>query len=313
MRSPDEDRAAAATGGGRAGDPPDGAGHAAAGGGGRADGPSPDAAADGGPLTPQRTAGLPPRTASDAVTWLLLALGGFVAGQIVALAVASVVAAALGHGAELARLQARAVPPAWLVVSELVGLWVGFVGAVVAASRWRGTGRIGTDLGLSLRPVDLVLGPVVGVACQFVLVPLLYLPLHPLIPNLDRRLQQPANRLTGGFPGAELALIAFLTVIVVPVIEELLFRGVVLRALLRLCGPAGRVVGPVLAVVLTGILFGLAHAESLQLLGLAAFGMVLSWLAYRTGRLGPGMLAHGAFNLVAVVTTATSITLIRPG
>jgi membrane protease YdiL (CAAX protease family) len=278
-----------------------------------ADRPVASGRAAGGSLTPERTADQPPRTASDAVSWLLLALGGFVVGQLVALVVVSIVAAVLGHAGELARLQARAVQPAWLVVSELLGLWVGFVGAAVAASRWRGTGRVGRDLGLAVRPIDLVVGPLVGLASQFVLVPLLYLPLQPLIPHLDRRLQQPATHLTGGFPGATLAVIAFLTVVVVPVVEELLFRGVVLRALLRLFGPVGRVAGPVLAVAGTGVLFGLAHAESLELLGLAAFGMVLSWLAYRTGRLGPGMLAHGAFNLVAVVTTATSITLIRPG
>lgn len=266
----------------------------------------------GGALRPDRTADLPPRTASEAVTWLLVALGGFVVGQVVALVLASVVAAALGRSGQLSRLAARPVPPGWLVVTELVGLWIGFVGAVVVASRWRGTGRVGRDMGLAIRPVDLVVGPLVGVACQLMLVPLLYLPLRPLVSHLDRRLQQPATHLTGGFPGADLAVIAFLTVVVVPIVEELLFRGVVLRALLRLCGPAGRLTGPLLGIALTGVLFGLAHAESLELLGLAAFGMVLSWLAYRTGRLGPGMLAHGAFNLVAVVATASSITLIRP-
>jgi membrane protease YdiL (CAAX protease family) len=59
-------------------------------------------------------------------------------------------------------------------------------------------------------------------------------------------------------------------------------------------------VGPTLAVVITGVLFGLAHAESLQLLGLATFGIILSVVSYRTGRLGMNMVAHATFNLVAV-------------
>lgn len=261
----------------------------------------------------ERFAGRPPLTVSDATSWLLLAAGGFVVGQVVALVLVSVVAVVLGHGSEIGRLTSQAVVPGWVVVSELVGLWVGFVGAVLLASRRRGSGRVVADMGLRVRPWDLVLGPLVGVACQLVLVPVLYLPLQPLVPHLDRRLSGPANHLTGGFPGADLAVIGFLTVVVVPVVEELLFRGLLLRALVRLFGGAGKVAGPVLAVVCTGVLFGLAHAESLELLGLAGFGIVLSWLAYRTGRLGPGMLAHGAFNLVAVLTTATSITAIRLG
>lgn len=256
--------------------------------------------------------GRPPLTVGDAATWLFLAAVGFVAGQLAALVLVAVVAAALGQGADVGRLTSETVPPGWVVATELVGLWVGFVGAVVLASRLRGTGRIAADMGLAVRPWDLVVGPVVGVASQLVLVPLLYLPLQPLVPHLDRRLSGPANHLTGGFPGADLAVIGFLTVAVVPIVEELLFRGVVLRALVRLFGGAGPRTGPVLAVLGTGLLFGLAHAESLELLGLAAFGVVLSILAYRTDRLGPGILAHGAFNLVAIVSTASSITVLHP-
>ena len=55
-----------------------------------------------------------------------------------------------------------------------------------------------------------------------------------------------------------------------------------------------------LAIVVTGVLFGLAHAESLQLLGLAVFGIILSFVSYRTGRLGMNMVAHATFNLMAV-------------
>ena len=49
----------------------------------------------------------------------------------------------------------------------------------------------------------------------------------------------------------------------------------------------------------TGVVFGLAHFETLELLGLAAFGVVLSLLAIRFRRLGPCMFAHATFNLLA--------------
>jgi membrane protease YdiL (CAAX protease family) len=190
------------------------------------------------------------------------------------------------------------------VVSGLVGLWIGFVGAVLVASRSSGTGDVRRDMGLSFRAVDFLVGPLLGLACQLVLLPALYLPLEHVVPHLSQRLEQPAKHLTGGFPGADLAVIAVLTVLIVPIVEETVFRGLFLRGALRAFAGAGRVLGPGLATVVTGIVFALAHFEALQILGLAAFGVVLSVVAYRSGRLGPCVTAHATFNLVAVLAVA---------
>ena len=249
--------------------------------------------------------GLPPATRQDAWAWFGLAIGGFFGGQLLSGVVLLAVADATGRTRELR----RAIPPGWVVVVGLVMLWVGFLGAVALASRRRGTGHIGHDMRLGIRPWDFVVGPLVGVAGQVLLIPLLYIPLRYAIPHLDRRLGEPARHLTGGFHGPTLAVIGVLTVLVVPVVEELFFRGLVLGSMLRLFGNAGRSLGPALAVVVTGILFGLAHFEPLQFLGLAAFGIVLSMLAYKTGRLGPGILAHASFNLVAILAIAVTGTL----
>ncbi len=243
-------------------------------------------------------------TTGDATSWLLLAIAGYAVGQILGYLILVAVSAVNGHLSDYATLAGLAVPPAWVVVCGLVGLWIGFVGAVVLASVVRGTGSVVDDMGLRFRPIDLVLGPIVGLAGQFVLVPLLYLPIEHADHNVQRELSQPAHRLTGGFHGGNLVIIGVLTVVVVPVVEELLFRGLVLRSLLRLMRGAGRIVGPALAIILTGILFGLAHFEALQLLGLAAFGAVLAFMAYRLNRLGAGILAHATFNLVAVLAIA---------
>jgi membrane protease YdiL (CAAX protease family) len=213
-------------------------------------------------------------------------------------------AVATGHSSDVAQLATRPEPPAWVVVTELVGLWTGFLGAAVVAIRSRGTGSLRRDLGLEVRPWDVLVGPAIGFAGQILLLPLLYLPLEHAIPHLDKRLQAPAKHLTGGFPGLDLALIAVLTVVVVPVVEELFFRGLVLRALLRVFKGAGPVLGVAFAVVADGVIFGLAHFELLQLLGLAAFGAVLSLMAYKFRRLGPGIFAHGVFNLLAILSVA---------
>jgi membrane protease YdiL (CAAX protease family) len=236
---------------------------------------------------------------------MTFAVVGFVAGQVASALLLLVVAAALGHTRDVTQLAARPTPPAWVVVSGLVGLWFGFVGAVVLASRSAGTGDVWRDMRVRFRPSDLLIGPAVGLAGQLLLLPLLYLPLEHVVPHLSDRLSQPAKHLTGGFPGADLAVIAALTVLVVPVVEELVFRGLFLRGALRAFRGAGPMVGPALAMVCTGVVFALAHLEALQILGLAAFGVVLSYLAYRLDRLGPCIVAHATFNLVAILAVAT--------
>jgi membrane protease YdiL (CAAX protease family) len=246
----------------------------------------------------------PPRTIGDAAGWLFVAAVGFVVGQILSAVILFFVAAVNGHLSELSTLASLTVPPAWVVIGGLVGLWIGFLGAVLLASKTRGTRSIVRDMGLHFRGWDPLIGIGAGLVGQLGLVNLLYLPFEHFNPKLSQELQEPAKHLTGGFPGVNLAVIAALTVVVVPVIEELFFRGLVLRSFLRLFRGTGRMLGPVLSVTATGIVFGLAHVQLLELLGLAAFGIVLSVMAYKFKRLGPSIFAHATFNLLAILSIA---------
>lgn len=84
--------------------------------------------------------------------------------------------------------------------------------------------------------------------------------------------------------GAALA-IRFVGVCVVPAIcEELLFRGA-MQSLLRPSGSAVAIFGPAL-------LFGLLHESFAQRMAAIVGGMVLGWLAERTGSILPGMAVH---------------------
>ncbi len=232
--------------------------------------------------------------------WLLYGVLGFVVGQIGALIFAAIAAAIAGKAGDLQTIATESVPPEWYVVATLLGLWIGFVGAPWLASRTQGTRHFVRDLGLRFRLIDLV-GIVIGVAGQF-LVAVMYAPFQRHIHNFNG----PTHRLTGGSHGGGFILIAVATVVFAPAMEELFFRGLLLKGLVRVLTPAraagtGRAVGVVLAVILDGLLFGLAHGEWVQLAGLAVFGIVLAAISYRTGRLGMNMVAHATFNLVAIL------------
>ncbi len=245
----------------------------------------------------------PPADAAAARAWFGIAVGGFAAGYLASAVLLTVFAAVSGNLKDLSHLEGLSVPPWWVTIVGLAGLWMGFLGAVFLASRTRGSGHPASDMGLRIAWWDAPVGIVIGIAGQLA-VDLLYLPFEHIVPGLQHELNAPANRLTGGFHGADLAVIGVLTVVVVPVVEELFFRGLVLQSLVRLFRGVGRRLGPALAIVSTGILFALAHAEPVQLAGLALFGVVLSVIAYRTGRLGACMFAHAAFNGFAVVVVA---------
>jgi membrane protease YdiL (CAAX protease family) len=86
--------------------------------------------------------------------------------------------------------------------------------------------------------------------------------------------------------------------VVVPVAEELMFRGLGYRLLERY-GTAAAIVG-------TGVLFGLAHGYVLGLPDLVFFGIALAWLRSKTGSVYPGMLVHGTTNALIVLIAAAS-------
>ncbi len=239
--------------------------------------------------------------------WLLYAGLGFLGGQVLAAILGSIGIALASDHRSLAVLSKLAEPPTWFVVCSLFGLWGGFLGAAVLASRLHGTKKVRVDLGVRFRWIDLI-GIPIGFGSQY-LIALLYLPVESHIHDFHQRFGAPAQRLTGSAHGFNWFVIGVATVVGAPFFEELFFRGVVLRALARLFGRWGRWVGPGLAVGITGIVFAAIHAEALQFAGLAVFGVVLGLVSYRTGRLGMNIVAHGAFNLLALTAVVSPAVL----
>jgi membrane protease YdiL (CAAX protease family) len=209
------------------------------------------------------------------------------------------------HGAAAGRIAAQAagdgtltapkLTPLWLITLLQVPLWVGMLGAVFyAASKGRG---VVADFGLRMEKRDIPVGLVVGFLAQVVVIPLVYWPLLRLLDNPD--VSAEARSLTDRAHGIGVVLLVLLTVIGAPIVEELFFRGLLLRSLERRLRPP-------LAIGAASVLFSLAHFQLLQFLALVIFGAIAGTLAHRAQRLGPAIWAHVAFNATTVIALLLS-------
>jgi membrane protease YdiL (CAAX protease family) len=90
----------------------------------------------------------------------------------------------------------------------------------------------------------------------------------------------------------------FLAVTVLaPIVEELTYRGIGVSLIIPY--------GPLLAILLTGVLFGGAHGLLVGLPVLVVFGIVNAVLRLRTNSIYPPMLVHSAFNAAALIASVT--------
>ena len=92
------------------------------------------------------------------------------------------------------------------------------------------------------------------------------------------------------------------TGLVIPLTEELIFRGLAYRCLRRELPFAG-------AAVISAIYFGLFHGNLLQGTYALILGLLLAWLYETAGRLRAVWAFHAAANLTAVVCSAYALPL----
>jgi uncharacterized protein len=93
---------------------------------------------------------------------------------------------------------------------------------------------------------------------------------------------------------ADVVTLAILVAIVVPIGEEIFFRGLTYGALRRRLGRHA-------AVLASAAFFAAAHLSLVTLLPILILGTILAYLYEYTGSLVPGMIAHAINNLAALV------------
>jgi membrane protease YdiL (CAAX protease family) len=181
----------------------------------------------------------------------------------------------------------------WIAVAQ-IGLWAGLLGVPWAVSRLKGNGLV-RDFGLRFEARDAVVGPLIGLGTQFILIPLLYLPIFTLFDVTSDELEEPARGLTDrATDPVGVILLVLIVGIAAPIIEEIFYRGLVYRAIEKRFGLWPGIVG-------SAFMFGASHFQLLQLPALTLLGGILAYVTHRTGRLGPAILAHTAFNMVTVI------------
>ena len=87
--------------------------------------------------------------------------------------------------------------------------------------------------------------------------------------------------------------------ILVPLAEEVVFRGAILRTLLGIMSKKNHWV----AIMISAAIFGVVHANLAQFINALLMGLILGWMYYRTGSLVPGILLHWVNNTMAYVLT----------
>lgn len=108
------------------------------------------------------------------------------------------------------------------------------------------------------------------------------------------------TEITKTFYTGRLALEFLALCVVIPIVEELLYRGIVYKR-------AADWLGIRCAVVVSAVIFGLIHMNLVQFLYAALFGLLLAYFVEVTGNLTGAVAAHMAANLTSVLRAETKV------
>lgn len=265
--------------------------------------PRPDLRADGSPLGGMHAPGIDGATLPDGrpkVTWgFLPAIGvvllGFMIGSFAAAPVFAVFGDTTDGGASGFSELAQGIVVDVVMMGTLLW-WLrarhrGWRAAlrVVPASRVGREAAIGAGLGVAVRIVA-------GIVAAIVIA---------LLAALTNEDVSVPEQVVEGLQGFQLVVFALFAVVVAPITEEFLFRGVIYRSIRDRHGFA-------IGAVVSSFLFGAIHyvpgpwpdALALQIT-MVVTGLGLAWVYERRKTLLSPIVGHAAFNLIAVVVVVS--------
>jgi membrane protease YdiL (CAAX protease family) len=190
----------------------------------------------------------------------------------------------------------------YVLLTGVIGYGPSVAWCFHTSRRW-GTSSLADDIGLAPRWSDFGWGPVIWLAALGAQVAM-----AALVVGLDL----PISNNTDGVTDLQtdrtyIVALVITAVIAAPVVEEMVFRGVVLRGLRSR-------MAAILAVVAQGVLFGAAHFDPVRGTGNIGLVMVLSGVGIAFGgaavllrRIGPTIVAHAIFNAAVLIIVLTGL------
>lgn len=225
----------------------------------------------------------------SAIGLLLLARVLLLASVMVFVAIA-IAARGLDYNAAVHVVSTDPLP---LAAAQLAALT-----AIIALGLWLWTPSVapGPALGLVRTPARLsLLGAIAGLSLQLPMVELTTL-LVRLVPAMGHPpdVDAAVSTLTRISSPLRAFSVPFAFVVIAPVTEELLFRGLILRALRARHGRAPAIVG-------SALLFGAFHFDPQALVFATLVGLVLGYVADRSQSTMPSIAMHAGFNALPIL------------
>ncbi len=179
-----------------------------------------------------------------------------------------------------------------LFIGANVGLWLAYLLGPLAVSHRLGRGpRADFDVRI-IGGWEAAEAVMIGIGLQLIALPLLYWPIGRFVDVDPGESARAIVELVDG--PFDVVLITLAVVLVAPVVEELFYRGLLLPALTAATGPVVGIVG-------SALIFALVHQQLVVIPGLTLFGLVVAWQTATSGRVGPAIVTHMAFNATTVV------------
>ena len=177
----------------------------------------------------------------------------------------------------------------WPLVLTLVLPWIPMFLYPLVATKYKGNG-LDVDLAVTDARSHLRIGIAAGVLCLI---------LSGATAWVSVKMFGPISSAAGDAASKEHGLVrvvfAILAMSVGPLVEEIVFRGMLLGSLLK------REMAPWLAVLISALAFSAFHFEPKRILILLVGGLVLAAVRLRTGSTGASAIAHAVNNAPAAI------------
>jgi membrane protease YdiL (CAAX protease family) len=176
------------------------------------------------------------------------------------------------------------------VALSATAMWIVYLFATTQFLKvtWR---NFRSTIGATFPRRDVVVGIPLGIASQLVLVNAVNWPLSRLFPDsfsfdeVSKRATDLVDEARGGW----IILLGLVVIVGAPIVEEIVYRGVVQPGLVASWGRSA-------GILVTAALFAAIHMQPVEFPGLFVFALVLGWARHSTGTIGTSIVTHMAFN-----------------